>query len=54
LLYVGQNITIIPMLPTYLGVLPDKFWWFMVISFALVAVVPVAGRPSVPPHAAVA
>lgn len=37
-LYVGQNITIVPMLPTYLGVLPDRFWLFMVISFALVAI----------------
>lgn len=38
-LYVGQNIAVIPMLPTYLGVLPDRFWIFMVISGALVVVV---------------
>lgn len=37
-LYVGQNITVVPMLPTYLGVLPDRFWLFMVISFALVVI----------------
>jgi ABC-2 type transport system permease protein len=34
-LYVGQNITIVPMLPAYLHVLPDQFWLFMVISYAL-------------------
>jgi hypothetical protein len=38
-LYVGQNIAIIPLLPTYLGVLPDRFWIFMIISAALVAVI---------------
>jgi len=36
-LYVGQNAAVIPMLPVALGVLPHRFWWFMVISFALVA-----------------
>jgi ABC-type transport system involved in multi-copper enzyme maturation permease subunit len=44
-LYVGQNITVVPMLPTYFGVLPDRFWLFMVISFALVAIlIWLAGR----------
>lgn len=44
-LYVGQNVTVVPMLPTYFGVLPDEFWWFMVISFALVALLlRLAGR----------
>jgi hypothetical protein len=38
-LYVGQNITIVPMLPVYLRILPDQFWLFMVISYALVGVV---------------
>jgi ABC-type transport system involved in multi-copper enzyme maturation permease subunit len=43
--YVGQNIAILPQLPTAFGLLPDKFWWFMVISFALVVVlVWLAGR----------
>jgi ABC-type transport system involved in multi-copper enzyme maturation permease subunit len=37
-LYVGQNIAIIPMLPTYLGVLPNQFWLFMVFSLLLVAI----------------
>jgi ABC-2 type transport system permease protein len=44
-LYVGQNMTVVPMLPTYLGVLPDDFWWFMVLSFALVVLLMwLAGR----------
>lgn len=38
-LYVGQNVTIVPMLPVYLHVLPNQFWLFMVISYALLAVV---------------
>ena len=37
-LYVGQNIAVVPMLPTYFRVLPDQFWLFMVISIALVVV----------------
>jgi ABC-type transport system involved in multi-copper enzyme maturation permease subunit len=37
-LYVGQNVTIIPMLPSYLGVLPERFWLFMVISYLLVGI----------------
>jgi ABC-type Na+ efflux pump permease subunit len=36
--YVARNVTVIPMLPNYLGVLPDQFWWFMVLSFALVVI----------------
>lgn len=38
-LYVGQNITIVPMLPVYLRILPDQFWLFMVISYALLGAV---------------
>jgi ABC-type Na+ efflux pump permease subunit len=38
-LYVGQNLAIIPMLPIYLDVLPDRFWIVMTISALLVAVV---------------
>jgi ABC-type transport system involved in multi-copper enzyme maturation permease subunit len=38
-LYVGQNITIVPMLPVYLHVLPNQFWLFMVISYGLLALV---------------
>jgi len=34
-LYVGQNFTIVPMLPTYFGVLPNAFWVVMLISFGL-------------------
>lgn len=37
-LYVGQNIAVIPMLPMSLGVLPDHFWLFMVLSLVLVAI----------------
>ena len=36
ILYVGQNLAIVPMLPVYLGVLPDQFWIFMAITFALI------------------
>lgn len=44
-LYVGQNAAVIPMLPTYLGIFPEGFWWFMIFSFALAAIlVWVAGR----------
>jgi hypothetical protein len=35
-LYVGQNLAIVPMLPSYFGVLPDSFWIFIAISVALV------------------
>lgn len=38
-LYIGQNLAIIPMLPVYLNVLPDRFWIVMTISALLVAVV---------------
>jgi len=37
ILYVGQNLTIIPMLPMYLGLLPNHFWIVMLISGALAA-----------------
>lgn len=37
ILYGGQNLTIVPMLPTYLGVLPDQFWVFQAVSFILIA-----------------
>jgi ABC-2 type transport system permease protein len=35
ILYVGQNLTIVPMLPVYLGWLPNQFWLIMVITWAL-------------------
>jgi len=35
ILYVGQNLAIVPMLPSYLGILPDHFWLVMLISAAL-------------------
>ena len=35
ILYVGQNLTIVPMLPVYLGWLPDKFWLIMLITGVL-------------------
>lgn len=34
-LYVGQNIAIVPMLPVYFGWLPNHFWVFMLISGVL-------------------
>jgi ABC-2 type transport system permease protein len=37
ILYVGQNLAIIPMLPMYLGLLPDYFWLVMLISAAITA-----------------
>lgn len=36
-LQVGQNLTIIPLLPGFLGVFPDQFWVVMLVSFALAA-----------------
>lgn len=41
-LYVGQNVAIVPMLPVYFGWLPDHFWVFMAVS-AVLAVVLVWG-----------
>lgn len=38
ILYVGQNLAIIPMLPMYLGLLPNHFWLVMLISGVLAAV----------------
>jgi ABC-2 type transport system permease protein len=38
-LYVGQNLAIVPMLPMYFGILPSSFWMFIAISAALVALV---------------
>lgn len=38
ILYVGQNLAIVPMIPTYFGLLPDSFWIFMAISAVLVVV----------------
>lgn len=38
ILYLGQNLAIIPMLPIYLGVLPNQFWLVMLISFAIAGV----------------
>ena len=37
ILYVGQNLAIIPMLPMYLGLLPNQFWLVMLISGVLAA-----------------
>ena len=37
ILYVGQNLSIIPMIPMYLGLLPRAFWIAMVISAVLTA-----------------
>lgn len=37
ILYVGQNLAIVPMLPIYLGLLPHHFWLVMLISAALAA-----------------
>lgn len=39
ILYVGQNLAIVPMLPMYFGILPSSFWMFIAISGVLVAVV---------------
>jgi ABC-type transport system involved in multi-copper enzyme maturation permease subunit len=38
-LYVGQNLTFLPMLPGYFGVVPNLFWLVILISFALAALV---------------
>ena len=38
-LYIGQNLAIIPMLPVYLGVLPEHFWIVMAITTLLVLAV---------------
>ncbi|MDQ3300500.1 MAG: ABC-2 transporter permease [Myxococcota bacterium] len=38
ILYVGQNLAIVPMLPMYLGILPGHFWVLMAVSGALVGV----------------
>jgi ABC-type transport system involved in multi-copper enzyme maturation permease subunit len=35
ILYLGQNLSILPMLPVWLGVLPDRFWLIMTTSAAL-------------------
>jgi ABC-type Na+ efflux pump permease subunit len=34
-LYIGQNLTIVPMLPVYLGWLPNQFWLIMLITAVL-------------------
>ncbi len=34
-LYVGQNLTIVPMLPTYLGILPNLYWVALLVSAVL-------------------
>ena len=39
ILYVGQNLAIVPMLPVYFGILPNNFWMLMGISAGLVALV---------------
>lgn len=38
ILYVGQNLAIVPMLPMYLGILPGHFWVVMAVSGALVGI----------------
>lgn len=35
-LYIGQNLAIVPMLPIYLGVLPGHFWIVMAVTALLV------------------
>ena len=35
ILYIGQNLTIVPMLPVYLGWLPNQFWLVMLITAVL-------------------
>jgi ABC-2 type transport system permease protein len=39
ILYVGQNLVIVPMLPMYLGILPNSYWLMMGITGALIAFV---------------
>jgi len=41
-LYVGQNLTIVPMLPVYLGWLPNQFWLVMAITAVLTGLLVVA------------
>ncbi len=36
ILYGGQNLTIVPMIPTYFGVLPDQFWVFQLVSVLMI------------------
>ena len=42
ILYVGQNVSIIPMLPVYLGILPNYFWLIMLLSGSIAALMLVA------------
>jgi hypothetical protein len=42
-LYVGQNLAIVPLLPSYFGVLPESFWIFIAISVVLVVALLWAG-----------
>ena len=37
-LYIGQNVAVLPLVPSLFGLLPATFWWFILLSFALVAV----------------
>jgi ABC-type transport system involved in multi-copper enzyme maturation permease subunit len=37
ILYVGQGITFVPMMPMYFGVLPNQFWIVMVVSAVIAA-----------------
>jgi ABC-2 type transport system permease protein len=39
ILYVGQNLVIVPMLPMYLGILPNSYWLIMGVTVVLVTVV---------------
>ncbi|MGE0871296.1 MAG: ABC transporter permease [Kofleriaceae bacterium] len=38
-LYVGQNIAIVPMLPVYLGIVQHQFWFVMLLSGVLAALI---------------
>lgn len=42
-LQVGQLLSVVPLLPSVLGVLPDQFWIVMLLSFALAAALVYAG-----------
>jgi ABC-type transport system involved in multi-copper enzyme maturation permease subunit len=36
-LYGGQNLLYVPMLPVYLGVMPDQFWLVMLLTLTMIA-----------------
>jgi ABC-2 type transport system permease protein len=37
-LYIGQNVAIVPMLPVYFGLMPETMWLFVAISVALTVI----------------